>query len=69
MLISFCKEQKLIITNTWLEHGIYGEHPVEEQKNQIDFVLVSERYRNSVRNAKVKPGADWSRPQPSRSSS
>ena len=38
--------------------GIHGKHLLEEEKNQIDFVLVIERYRNSSRNAKARPGAD-----------
>lgn len=62
MLISFCKEQKLIITNTWFEQKQNARHtwraPNGRANNQIDFVLVSERYRNSVRNAKARPGAD-----------
>lgn len=62
MLISFCKEQKLIITNTWFEQKRNARHtwwaPNGRAKDQIDFVLVWERYRNSVRNANARPGAD-----------
>lgn len=61
-LVDFCKQQKLIVTNTWFEQKANARHtwisPDKITKNQVDYILLSERYRNSAKNAKVRPGAD-----------
>ena len=62
LLIGFCKEEDLVLANTWFERRYKNRHtwesPDGKSKNQIDFILVSQRYRNSVKNAKVRPSAD-----------
>ena len=61
-LIGFCKEQGMVIMNTWFEQKRSARYtwtsPNGEIRNQIDFVLVNQRYRNSITNAKSRPGAD-----------
>ena len=61
-LIQFCKENQLIVTNTFYEHPMRRRYtwksPGERYRNQIDFILVRERFRNSVKQARSYPGAD-----------
>lgn len=61
-LIDFCREQNLCLTNTWFQQKESARHtwisPDGQTKNQIDFIAVSNRFRNSIKNSKVRPGAD-----------
>ncbi|KAI5752717.1 hypothetical protein M8J77_019728 [Diaphorina citri] len=61
-LVNLCKEKQLFITNTWFEQKQSSRHtwtsPGGAIKNQIDYICVSKRFRNSVTNAKVRPSAD-----------
>uniref|UniRef100_A0A8D8XDM6 Craniofacial development protein 2 n=2 Tax=Cacopsylla melanoneura TaxID=428564 RepID=A0A8D8XDM6_9HEMI len=61
-LINLCTEKELFITNTWFEQKISARHtwtsPDGYTKNQIDFICVSNRFRNAVTNAKTRPGSD-----------
>ena len=61
-LIEFCQENALVIANTlfhqhrrrlctWTSQD--GQH-----QNQIDYILCSQRWRNSIQSAKTRPGAD-----------
>ena len=61
-LTEFCQENALVIANalfqqhkrrlyTWT--SIYGQH-----RNQIDYILCSQRWRSSIQSAKTRPGAD-----------
>ena len=56
LLTDFRKEEDLVLANTWLEQRYKNRHtfgsPDGESRNQIDFILVSESYRNSFKNAK-----------------
>ena len=61
-LIEFCQENALVITNTLFQQHkrrLYtwtsrdGQH-----RNQIDYVLCSQRWRSSIQSAKTRPGAD-----------
>ena len=58
-----CKH-KVFITNTWFEQKRPARHtwtsPDDNTKNQIDYILASHRYRNTILNSKVYPGADCS---------
>lgn len=65
-LVQFCQEEQLVITNTffklpprrlytWTSPAHSPEHIV---RNQIDFVLVNKRFKNSFKSAKTYPGAD-----------
>ena len=61
-LIDWCLEHGQVITNTWFRH--HNRHlwtwksPGGEVKNQIDYITINERFRNSVTQVKTYPGAD-----------
>ena len=61
-LIEFCQENALVIANTLFQQHkrrLYtwtssdGQH-----RNQIDYILCSQRWRSSIQSAKTRPGAD-----------
>ena len=60
-LIEFCQENALVIANT-----LYQQHkrrlntwtsPDGQHRNQIDCILCSQRWRNSIQLAKIRPRA------------
>ena len=60
-LIEFCRRLKLIITNTWFrqhKRRRYTWTRPDGERYQLDYILVRQRYRNSVKNAHSYPGAD-----------
>ncbi|XP_033105227.1 craniofacial development protein 2-like [Anneissia japonica] len=61
-LIEFAQQHHMLITNTWYEQRERCRHtwtaPNGITKNQIDYILVSNRYRNSVSNAKARHDVD-----------
>ena len=61
-LVDFCEKHNLFITNTWFEQKETARHtwisPGDRTRNQIDFVLCNQRYRNGVQNAKTRQDAD-----------
>jgi endonuclease/exonuclease/phosphatase family metal-dependent hydrolase len=61
-LIQFCERNQLVITNTWFEHParhIYTwKSPGDIKRNQIDYIMIRSRFRNSVVDVKTFPGAD-----------
>src|SRR6476469_5204864 len=61
-LIEFCKSQNLVITNTWFEQEKRGRYtwksPGDLRRYQKDYILVRQRYRNSVKSSWSYPGAD-----------
>ena len=61
-LIEFFQEIKLVIANT-----LFQQHkrrldtwtsPEGQHRNQIDYILCSQRWRSSIQSAKTRPGAD-----------
>ena len=62
MLIEFCKRKDLVLTNTWFENEkrrrYTWKNPGDIERYQIDYILINQRYRNSVINSKYYPGAD-----------
>ena len=61
-LIEFCQENTLVIANT-----LFQQHkrrfytwtsPDGQYQNQIDDILCSQRWRNSIQSAKIRPRAD-----------
>ena len=64
-LIKFCQEYALVITNTLFQQHkriLYTwTSPDGQQRNQIDYILCSQRWRSSIQSAKTRPGADWLR--------
>ena len=61
-LTGFCQENALVIANT-----LFQQHkrrlctrtsPDGQHRNQIDYILCSQRWRSSIQLAKTRPGAD-----------
>ena len=61
-LIEFCQKNTLVIANT-----LFQEHkrrlytwtlPDGQHRNQIDYILCSQRWRSSIHSAKIRPSAD-----------
>ena len=61
-LAEFCQQRKMVIANTCFEHfkrrRYTWKRPGDTERFQLDFFLVRQRYRNSVKNACSYPGAD-----------
>ena len=65
-LIQFCREERMIITNTLFKlppRRLYTwkaptDKPDNIVRNQIDFILINQRFRNSITSVKTYPGAD-----------
>ena len=63
-LIEFCKQQQMMVTNTWFKQEKRRRYtwkaPGDLTRYQLDYrpILVRERYRNSVKNSHAYPGAD-----------
>ncbi|GFR90467.1 craniofacial development protein 2-like [Elysia marginata] len=61
-LVTRCDEHNLIIGNTCFEQPARRKwtwkQPGDNARNQIDFILVKERFRNALLSAKSYPGAD-----------
>ena len=58
----FCQEDALVIANT-----LFQQHkrrldtwtsPDGQHRNQIDYILCSQRWRSSIQSTKTRPGAD-----------
>ena len=61
-LIDFCQENTLVIANTLFQQhrrGLYTwTSPDGQHWNQINYILCSQRWRNSILSAKTRLGAD-----------
>ena len=61
-LIEFCQENTLVIGNTFFQQHkrrLYAwTSPDSQYRNQIDYILCSQRWRSSIQSAKTRPGAD-----------
>src|SRR6478609_9737692 len=60
-LIEFCKSQNLVITNTWFEQEkrrYTWKSPGDLRRYQIDYILVRQRYWNSVMSSWSYQGSD-----------
>ena len=61
-LIEFCQENTLVIANTLFQQHkrrLYTwTSPDGQQRNQIDYILCSQRWRSSIQSTKTRPGAD-----------
>ena len=61
-LIEFCRENTLVIPNTLFQQHkrrLYTwTSPDGQHRNQIGYVLCSQRWRSSIQSAKIRPGAD-----------
>ena len=54
-------ESVLVIANTLFQHKrrLYTWTPDGQYRNQIDYILCSQRWRRSIQSAKTRPGADY----------
>ena len=61
-LTEFCQENALVTANTpFQQHKrrLYTwTSPDGQYRNQIDFILCSQRWKNSIQSAKIRPRAD-----------
>ena len=61
-LIEFCQENALVIANTLFQQQkrrLYTwTSPDGQHRNQIDYILCSQRWRSSIQSAKARLGAD-----------
>ena len=61
-LIAFCQENALVITDTLFQQHKRRLHtwtsPDGQHRNQIDYILCSQRWRSSIQSAKTRLGAD-----------
>lgn len=65
-LIEFCQEHSFIVTNTWFKNHprrLYTWISPQDTENhivryQIDFIPVSQRFRNCDKNSNTYTGAD-----------
>ena len=61
-LIDFCQENALVIANTLFQQHkrrLYTwTSPDGQQRNQIDYILCSQKWRSSIQSTKTRPGAD-----------
>ena len=62
-LIEFCQENALVIANTLFQQhkrGLYTwTSPDGQHRNQIDYIICSQRWRSSIQSAKIRLGADF----------
>ena len=61
-LVEFCQENALVIANSLFQQHkrrLYTRtSPAGQHRNQIDYILCSQRWRSSIQSAKTRPGAD-----------
>ena len=61
-LIEFCQENALVTANTLFQQHkrrLYTwTSPDGQHKNQIDYILCSQRWRSSIQSTKTRPGVD-----------
>ena len=62
-LIEFCQENSLVIANTLFQQHkkrLYTcTSPNDQHRNQIDYMLCSQRWRSSIHSIKTRPGAAY----------
>ena len=60
--VRWCQANEQVITNTWFEQHPRRlwtwKSPDNVTKNQIDYITINNRFRNSVQQSKSYPGAD-----------
>jgi len=61
-LIVFCQENALVLADTLFQQHVRSLYtctsPDGQHRNQIDYILCSQRWRSSIQSAKTRPGAD-----------
>lgn len=67
-LVEFCQTKRFVVTNTWFKHPprrIYTWRSPQDSseaivRNQIDYILINQRFRCAVKDSHAFPGADIS---------
>ena len=61
-LIEFCNRKKLVVCNTWFQQHVRRKYTWKNrgdtQRYQIDYILINNRYKNSVKDTRAYPDAD-----------
>jgi len=61
-LVDWCASKGLFISNTWFETHPRRRYtwtsPGDRTRNQIDYIIINQRFRNAVKNSRAFPGAD-----------
>ena len=61
-LVEFCQENAMVIANTLFQQHkrrLYTcTSPDGQHRNQIHYILCSQRWRSSIQSTKARPGAD-----------
>lgn len=61
-MVEVCKKNKTVLTNTWFQQEKRRRYtwkkPGDTSRYQIDYTLVRQRYRNSVKSSQSYPIAD-----------
>ena len=61
-LYEWCAENEQVIMNTWFKHHSRflwtWKSPGDFYRNQIDFITINNRFKNSMTQVKTYPGAD-----------
>jgi exonuclease III len=61
-LVQFCDENDMIVCNTFFQHHPRRKYtwtsPGNQYRNQIDYVLIKQRWKTNVTNCRTFPGAD-----------
>lgn len=65
-LIEYCQDNELVITNTWYNlppRRLYTWRSPQDTnhhivRNQIDYIMINRRFRNSIEKTTALPGAD-----------
>ena len=62
-LYEWCAENEQVIMNTWFKHHSRflwtWKNPGDFYRNQIDFITINNRFKNSMTQVKTYPGADF----------
>ncbi len=60
--VDWCFENEQVIANTWFRHHPRylwtWESPGDRARNQIDYITINERFRNSIQQVKTYSEAD-----------
>ncbi|XP_039276087.1 craniofacial development protein 2-like [Nilaparvata lugens] len=61
-MINFCKDKSFVVGNTLFDHPKRRRYTwtssLDEERYQLDYILIQKRFRNCLKNAKTYPGAD-----------
>ncbi len=62
MWVDWCVAHNQVIMNTWFQHHVRRlytwKSPGDGIRNQIDYITINKRFRNSIQQVKGYPGAD-----------